>query len=146
MIREKNSCFRVIVIRKLNFKKEQWSTFGLVVELKIFKELVIIKIVAYQKFKNYAFVQGLIPGSGKRIDGTSCFAASALWKERGVLSSMAWQQRCGTVTIFYCSGSGSYFWQIMFPVPTFEKVMVPVPTYEKLRFRFQFRFRFQLHI
>jgi hypothetical protein len=48
-------------------------------------------------------------------------------------------QRCGTVTIFYCSGSGSYFWKVMVPVPTFEKVMVPVPvpTFEKLRFRFQ---------
>ncbi len=59
-------------------------------------------------------------------------------------------QCCGTVTIFYGSGScsGSYFWKVMVPVPapTFEKVMVPVPvpvrTFEKLRFRF----RFQLHI
>ncbi len=53
---------------------------------------------------------------------------------------------CGTVTIFYGSGSGSDFWKVMVPVPvpTFEKVMVPVPvpTFEKLRFRF----RFQLHI
>ncbi len=37
-------------------------------------------------------------------------------------------QCCGTVTIFYGSGSGSYFW----------KVMVPVPTFEKLWFRFRF--------
>ncbi len=53
-------------------------------------------------------------------------------------------QCCGTVTIFY--GSGSNFWKVMVPVPvpTFETVMVPVPvsTYKKLRFRF----RFQLHI
>ncbi len=36
-------------------------------------------------------------------------------------------QCCGTVTIFY--GSGSDFWKVMVPVPvpTFEKVMVPVP-------------------
>ncbi len=61
-------------------------------------------------------------------------------------------QCCGTVTIFYGSGSGSYFWKVMVQVPvsvpTFEKVMVPVqvpvPTFKKLRFRFQFRF--QLHI
>ncbi len=57
-------------------------------------------------------------------------------------------QCCGTVTIFYGSGSGSDFWKVMVPVPvpTFEKVMVPVPvpTFEKLRFRF--RFQFQLHI
>ncbi len=53
-------------------------------------------------------------------------------------------QRCGTVTIFFGSCSGSDFWKIMVPVRTFEKVMVPVPvpTFEKLRFRF----RFQLHI
>ncbi len=37
-----------------------------------------------------------------------------------------WLQRCGIVTIFY--GSGSDFW----------KVMVPVPTFEKLWFRFRF--------
>jgi hypothetical protein len=47
-------------------------------------------------------------------------------------------QCCGTVTI--CYGSGSDFW----------KVMVPVPTFEKLWFRFlllkKLRFRFQLHI
>jgi hypothetical protein len=55
-------------------------------------------------------------------------------------------QCCGTVTIFY--GSGSDIWKVMVPVPvpTFEKVMVPVPvpvpTFEKLRFRF----RFHLHI
>ncbi len=61
-------------------------------------------------------------------------------------------QCCGTVTIYYGSGSGSGsdFWKVLFPVP--------VPTFEKLwfRFRFQFlllknlrfrfRFRFQLHI
>ncbi len=46
------------------------------------------------------------------------------------------RQRCGTVTIFYGSGSCSYFWKVIVPVP------VPVPTFEKLRFRF----RFQLHI
>ncbi len=55
-------------------------------------------------------------------------------------------QRCGTVTIFYGSGSGSYFWKVMVLVPTFEKfmVLVPVlvPTFEKL----WFRLRFQLHI
>ena len=55
-------------------------------------------------------------------------------------------QCCGTVTIYYGSGSGSGsdFW----------KVMVPVLTFEKLWFRFRylllkklrFRFRFQLHI
>ncbi len=41
-------------------------------------------------------------------------------------------QRCGTVTIFYgsASGSGSDLW----------KVMVPVPTFEKLWFRFRFQF------
>ncbi len=43
-------------------------------------------------------------------------------------------QRCGTVTIFY--GSGSDFWKIMVPVL--------VPTFEKLWFRF--RFQLQLHI
>ncbi len=56
------------------------------------------------------------------------------------------RQCCGTVTIFYGSGSGSDFWKVMVPVPvpvlTFEKVMVPVPvrvpTFGKLRFRFQF--------
>ncbi len=38
-------------------------------------------------------------------------------------------QRCGTVTIFYGSGSWSNFWKVMVPVPvpTFEKVIVPVP-------------------
>jgi hypothetical protein len=41
-------------------------------------------------------------------------------------------QCCGTVTIFYGSGSGSDFWKVMVPVPTFEKLW--------------FRFRFQLHI
>ena len=41
-------------------------------------------------------------------------------------------QRCGTVTIFY--GSGSDFLKVMVPVP--------VSNFEKL----QFRFRFQLHI
>jgi hypothetical protein len=37
-------------------------------------------------------------------------------------------QCCGTVTIFYGSGSGSDFWKVMVPVPipTFEKVTVPV--------------------
>jgi len=34
-------------------------------------------------------------------------------------------QCCGTVTFYY--GSGSNFWKIMVPVPTFEKVTVPVP-------------------
>ncbi len=55
---------------------------------------------------------------------------------------MDFPQCCGTVTIFY--GSGSDFWKVMVPVPTFDKVMVPVPvpTFEK----FQFRFRLQLHI
>ncbi len=46
------------------------------------------------------------------------------------------QQCCGTVAIFY--GSGSDFCKVMVPV----RVPVPVPTFEKLRFRF----RFQLHI
>ncbi len=41
-------------------------------------------------------------------------------------------QCCGTVTIFY--GSGSDFLKVMVPVP--------VSNFEKLRFRF----RFQLHI
>ncbi len=40
-------------------------------------------------------------------------------------------QCCGTVTIFYGSGSGSDFWKVMVPVP--------VPTFEKLWFRFRFR-------
>ncbi len=58
------------------------------------------------------------------------------------------RQCCGTVTIYY--GSGSDFWKVMVPVP------VPVTTLEKLWFRFRFlilkklrfrfRFRFQLHI
>ena len=39
-------------------------------------------------------------------------------------------QCCGTVTIYYGSGSGSDFWKVMVPVP--------VPTFEKLWFRFQF--------
>ncbi len=53
-------------------------------------------------------------------------------------------QCCGTLTIFYGSGSGSDFWKVMVPVP--------VPTFEKLWFRFRLllfkklRFRFQLHI
>jgi hypothetical protein len=59
-------------------------------------------------------------------------------------------QCCGTVIIFYGSGSGfgSYFAKVMVPVPTFEKVMVPVAvpfsTLEKLRFWFWLWF--QLHI
>jgi hypothetical protein len=58
-------------------------------------------------------------------------------------------QCCGTVTIYYGSGSGSDFWKVMVPVP------VPVLTFEKWWFRFRFRyllskklrfrFRFQLH-
>ncbi len=54
----------------------------------------------------------------------------------------AWKQCCGTVIIYY--GSGSDFWKVMVPVPTFEKLW--------FRFRFlllkklRFRFRFQLHI
>ncbi len=47
-------------------------------------------------------------------------------------------QCCGTVTIFYGSGSGSDFEKLWFQV----MVLVPVPSFEKLRFRF----RFQLHI
>ncbi len=31
-------------------------------------------------------------------------------------------QCCGTVTIFHGSGSGSDFWQVSVPVPTFEKL------------------------
>ena len=38
-------------------------------------------------------------------------------------------QRCGTVTIFY--GSGSDFWKVSVPVP--------VPTFDTLRFRFRIR-------
>ncbi len=38
---------------------------------------------------------------------------------------MNYRQCCGTVTIFY--GSGSDFWKDIVPVPTFEKVMVQVP-------------------
>jgi hypothetical protein len=53
-------------------------------------------------------------------------------------------QCCGTVTIFFGSGSDFVLVPVPVPVPTFEKVMVPVPTFEKLRYRF--RFRFQLHI
>ncbi len=57
-------------------------------------------------------------------------------------------QCCGTVTIYYGSGSGSDFWKVRVPVS------VPVPTFEKLLFRFRFlllkklrfRFQFQLHI
>ncbi len=59
-------------------------------------------------------------------------------------------QCCGTVTIYYGSGSGSDFWKVRVTVP------FPVPTFEKLWFRFRFlflllkklrfRFRFQLHI
>jgi hypothetical protein len=44
------------------------------------------------------------------------------------------QQRCGTVIIFY--GSGSDLRKVMVPVP------VPVPTYEKLWFRFRFQLIF----
>ncbi len=40
-------------------------------------------------------------------------------------------QRCGTVTIFY--GSGSDFWKVMVPFP--------VPNFEKLRFRLRFQLR-----
>jgi len=57
---------------------------------------------------------------------------------------MGSSQCCGTVTIYYGSGSCSDFWKVMVPVPTFEKWW--------FRFRFllltklRFRFRFQLHI
>jgi hypothetical protein len=53
-------------------------------------------------------------------------------------------QCCGTVTIFYGSGSPTFEKLNSVPVPNLEKVLVPVPvpTLEKLRFRFQF----QLHI
>jgi hypothetical protein len=49
--------------------------------------------------------------------------AAAEWN--GVTGSGV--QCCGTVTIYY--GSGSDFWKVMVPVPvpTFEKVTVPVP-------------------
>jgi|LakMenEpi03Aug12_release.lakeMendotaPanAssembly.Ray.scaffolds.fasta_scaffold174203_1 hypothetical protein len=45
-----------------------------------------------------------------------------------------WNYRrcCGTVTIFY--GSGSDIWQV--------RVLVPAPTFDKLRFWFRFRFQF----
>ncbi len=75
------------------------------------------------------------------LSKTTIYLSLGLYKWRP-----SYRQCCGTVTIFY--GSGSYFWKVLVPVPvpTFEKVMVPVPapTFEKLRFRF--RFRFQLHI
>jgi hypothetical protein len=45
-----------------------------------------------------------------------------------------YRQRCGTVIIFY--GSGSDLRKVMVPVP------VPVPTYEKLWFRFRFQLIF----
>ncbi len=71
----------------------------------------------------------------------SCFF---IWKE----NCMTVRQCCGTVTIYYGSGSGSDFWKVMVPVP--------VPTFERFWFRFRFRFlfleklrfrfRFQLHI
>jgi hypothetical protein len=61
-------------------------------------------------------------------------------------------QCCGTVTIYYGSGSssGSDFRKVMVPVPvpTFEKLWFWFLLLKKLRFRFRFRFRirFQLHI
>jgi hypothetical protein len=60
----------------------------------------------------------LTPGSG-----------SKMYKISG-----SYFQCCGTVTIYYGSGSGSVsdFWKVMVPVP------VPVPTFEKLWFRFRF--------
>jgi hypothetical protein len=43
-------------------------------------------------------------------------------------SPLSFVQCCGTVTIYYGSGSGSNFRKVMVPVPvpTFEKVTVPV--------------------
>ncbi len=45
-------------------------------------------------------------------------------KEPYIQAKITWFQRCGTVTIFYGSGSGSSsdFWKVMVPVPTFEKL------------------------
>ena len=40
------------------------------------------------------------------------------------LTSYSSGQCCGTVTIYYGSGSGFDFWKVMIPVP--------VPTFEKL--------------
>ncbi len=35
------------------------------------------------------------------------------------------KRRCGTLTIFY--GSGSDFWKVTVPVPTFDTLRFPVP-------------------
>jgi hypothetical protein len=50
------------------------------------------------------------------------------------------KQCCGTVTIYYRSGSGSDFWKVMVPVPvpTFEKLWFQFLLLKKLRFRFRF--------
>ncbi len=62
--------------------------------------------------------------------------------------ALGWQQCCGTVTIFYGSGSGSDFWKVTVPVPvrTFEKLWFRFPFLLLKKLRFRFRFRFQLHI
>ncbi len=46
-------------------------------------------------------------------------------------------QRCGTVTIFY--GSGSDFWKVKVQVPVPVLVPVLVPIFDTLRFRFRIR-------
>ncbi len=58
------------------------------------------------------------------------------WSGWATASAPSWKQRCGTVTIFY--GSGSDFWKVPVPVP------VLVPIFDTLRFRFRIRFRIRI--
>ncbi len=83
-------------------------------------------------------------GSRSGVGGIRRFVMSIIGSSRIFAMQVLWKQQCcGTVTIFYGSGSGSCFRKVLVPVPvpTFEKVMTPVPvtvpTFEKLRFRFQ---------
>jgi hypothetical protein len=77
------------------------------------------------------------------VPGASLHKPATTFNSSWINKKQTIEQCCGTVTIFYGSGSGSDFWKVMVPapVPTFEKVMVsvpvPVPTLEKLLFRFQ---------
>ncbi len=50
------------------------------------------------------------------------------------------KQCCGTVNIFY--GSGSDFWKVTVPVPTFYQVTVPVPAPYKDHKKHSFQFFF----